>query len=69
MNHHTKLTETERKLIGVWKSEGLSNKDIARRLSRHISTIGRELTRNSCTQTVHVIYGTGRGQVPIKLNK
>ena len=45
---HKKLTATERQLLSVWKNEGLSNKECARRLSRHSSTIGRELSRNNC---------------------
>jgi IS30 family transposase len=47
MPKHKKLTQTERSLIGRWKDNGLSNKECARRLERHPSTIGRELTRNS----------------------
>jgi IS30 family transposase len=43
---HTKITESERKLLSAWKKEGLSNKHCAKRLRRHVSTIGRELTRN-----------------------
>lgn len=43
---HTKITKTERELLSQWKREGLSNKDCAKRLNRHVSTIGRELTRN-----------------------
>ena len=43
---HTKLTETDRKLLSQWKKEGLSNKECARRLGRHTATIGRELKRN-----------------------
>lgn len=37
----------ERDKIAVWKSEGLSNKEIAKRLGRDCSTVGREITRNS----------------------
>ena len=43
---HKKITKTERELLSQWKQEGLSNKDCAKRLNRHVSTIGRELTRN-----------------------
>lgn len=49
---HTKITETERVLLSQWKSEGLSNNDCAKRLGRHVSTIGRELTRNKTRVTV-----------------
>jgi IS30 family transposase len=43
---HKKITEIERALLSQWKKEGLSNKQCAKRLGRHVSTIGRELTRN-----------------------
>src|SRR3990167_1454081 len=49
---HTKLTATDRKLLSQWKKEGLSNNDCAKRLGRHISTIGRELTRNKMRVSV-----------------
>ena len=37
----------ERDEIAVLKSSGVSNKEIARKLGRHPSTIGREIKRNS----------------------
>ncbi|PIZ98804.1 MAG: hypothetical protein COX78_02720, partial [Candidatus Levybacteria bacterium CG_4_10_14_0_2_um_filter_35_8] len=43
---YKKLTKTERELLSQWKKEGLSNIQCANRLGRHVSTIGRELTRN-----------------------
>lgn len=43
---HKKLTSTERQLLSNWKKEGLSNKECAKRLGRHVSSIGRELKRN-----------------------
>jgi transposase, IS30 family len=43
---HKKLTSIERERLSVWKKEGLSNKECARRLGRHVSSIGRELKRN-----------------------
>jgi len=46
MGIYHKLTQTERELLGQWKGEGISNKECGRRLGRHASTIGRELTRN-----------------------
>ena len=49
---HTKLTETDRKLLSQWKKEGLSNKECARRLGRHVATIGRELKRNKTRVSV-----------------
>lgn len=47
MSKHTKLTSTDRKLLARWKEDGLSNKQCAKRLGRAVSTIGRELQRNS----------------------
>lgn len=46
MPTHRKLVLAERRLLGWWKGQGLSNKECARRLDRHCSTIGRELKRN-----------------------
>ena len=47
---HTKITQTERELLSQWKKEGLSNNECAKRLSRHVSTIGRELKRNKTVE-------------------
>lgn len=46
MSEHKKLTNTERQLLAQWKKKGLSNSECARRLDRHVTTIGRELKRN-----------------------
>lgn len=46
MKTHKKITYTERERLAIWKKERLSNKDCAKRLGRHVSTIGRELKRN-----------------------
>lgn len=43
---HTKITQTERELIGQWKKERIANKEIARRLDRPVLTVRRELKRN-----------------------
>ena len=40
------LKAHERDLIAVWRSKGLSNKQIAKRLNRSVSSIGREINRN-----------------------
>lgn len=45
--NHTKICQKERELLQSWKEKGLSNKECARRLGRHPSSIGRELKRNS----------------------
>ena len=47
MNKHTKLTKPERVLISEWIKEGLCGNEIAKRLGRDRSTIGREIKRNS----------------------
>ncbi|MBI3443283.1 IS30 family transposase [Candidatus Woesebacteria bacterium] len=44
---HKKIQDFERDKIAIWKSEGTSNKKIAKRLGRDTSTIGREIKRNS----------------------
>lgn len=44
---HRKLTKTERILIGQLKDKGYSNKRITKVLERSVSTIGREIKRNS----------------------
>ncbi len=46
MKKHKKVTATERERLSAWKKEGLSNIACAKRLSRSVSTIGRELKRN-----------------------
>jgi len=45
--HHRKMTPGERDKLARWKTQGRSNKECARRLGRHVSTIGRELKRNA----------------------
>lgn len=51
-----KLTEGERDLLAVWKAQGVSNKKCARKLGRHVGTIGRELKRNSFQDTYVAIH-------------
>jgi len=46
LSKHTKLTKSERVLISEWKKQGLCANEIAKRLGRARSTIGRELKRN-----------------------
>lgn len=57
---HKKITQAEREMLSRWKKEGLSNYDCAKRLGRHVSTIGRELNRNKIRVAVgkdwEVIY-------------
>lgn len=44
---YNKLTARERDLLAIWKAEGKSNTACAKILGRVVSTIGRELKRNS----------------------
>ena len=46
MSKHTKLTKPERVLISEWIKQELCGNEIAKRLGRDRSTIGRELKRN-----------------------
>lgn len=46
MKTHTKLTFSERKLISLWKSEGVSLRGCAKRLGRNHATVIREVGRN-----------------------
>jgi IS30 family transposase len=41
------LSLVEREEIAIWHAQKLGKAEIARRLGRHASTIGREITRNS----------------------
>lgn len=58
--HHTKITQKEQELISQWKKETIANKEIARRLSRPVLTIRRELKRNGTKVSIdkdwEVIY-------------
>lgn len=46
MQNYVRLSQAERQLIGVWKNQKISHKEIGRRLNRPTSTISREVTRN-----------------------
>lgn len=46
MNQYQQLTQDERYLIYELKTEGFSQREIARRITRHHSTISREISRN-----------------------
>jgi IS30 family transposase len=41
------LSLNEREQIAIWRAEGLSQREMARRLNRNVSSISRELKRNS----------------------
>jgi len=46
-NHHTKLTAQERDMIAIWIGGGIKLREIARRLTRSVSTISDEVKRNN----------------------
>ena len=46
MGSYKHLTLREREGIAVWKSRGLSLREIAEKLGRHASTLSREINRN-----------------------
>ncbi|MGC9385241.1 MAG: helix-turn-helix domain-containing protein [Kosmotogaceae bacterium] len=47
INKYRNIDKSERILIAQWLNQGESNKWIAKQLGRDVSTIGREITRNS----------------------
>lgn len=56
MKKSKKLTAWERDQIALYHTQHLSNKEIARRLNREVSTIGRELKRNRLGTTYVAIH-------------
>jgi transposase, IS30 family len=67
---------SERDKLARWKAQGVSNSECARRLGRHVSTIGRELKRNGWQGTYEAIHAqmealeraerSGQGKQPLK---
>ncbi len=57
--HHSKLTPRERDELARWKAQGVSNGECARRLGRHVSSIGRELKRNTWQGSYVAIHAQG----------
>lgn len=43
---YTQLSTEDRLKLEAWRVDGISNGEIARRLGKHVTTIGRELHRN-----------------------
>ncbi len=58
--HHSKLTIGERDQLACWKTQGVSNRECGRRLGRAVSTIGRELKRNSEHGVYAAIHAQGK---------
>ena len=54
------ITKTERILIAQWINAGKSNKWIARELDRSVSTIGREIKRNSLGNLYEPLLAQGK---------
>lgn len=50
---HTKITASERKLIAAWLQQGVSNKEIGRRLGRHPTSVTNEMKRNRFQRDIY----------------
>ena len=61
---YTRVTEEERKLIYRWRQDNTSRREIAQRLGRAASSIGRELVRNPATAGLPSETGAGEGAGP-----
>ncbi len=48
MSYYIQLTQEERYHISVLCKEGFSKAETAKKINRHISTVSRELNRNTC---------------------
>ncbi len=46
MQKHKKITPQERDKIAIWHSNGISLREIGRKLGRNVSSISREVNRN-----------------------
>ena len=56
MKKQKKLTAIERDQIALLHTQGISNSEVARRLGREMSTIGRELKQNRWGETYVAIH-------------
>lgn len=53
---YSHITSEERENIAIWKAQGVSNREVARRLKRDLSTVKREVKRNrSLTSGYYVV--------------
>lgn len=50
---YTKITASERKLIAAWLQQGVSNKEIGRRLGRHPTSVANEMKRNRFQRDIY----------------
>src|SRR3972149_2867607 len=62
MKIHKKLTAFERDQISLLHTQEISNSEIARRLGREVSTIGRELRRNRWGEAYVAIHAQNKAQ-------
>ena len=62
MKKQKKLTAWERDQIALYHTQRISNSEIARRLGRKVSTIGRELKRNRWGETYIAIHAQQQAQ-------
>jgi len=62
MKKQKKLTAFERDSIALYHTQRISNSEIARRLGREVSTIGRELKRNRWGEAYIAIHAQQRAQ-------
>src|SRR3990167_3584510 len=60
MKQYKRLSPSERDQLAIWKAERVSNKEIARRLQREVSTIGREVKRNAWGVHYVAIHAQGK---------
>jgi len=54
MKKYTRLSPQERDLLALWQAEHLSVRECARRLGRNVSSLSRELKRNSWKEEHYV---------------
>ena len=62
MRKQKKLSAFERDSIALYHTQGISNSEIARRLGREVSTIGRELKRNRWGETYVAIHAQNKAR-------
>jgi IS30 family transposase len=61
MSYYIQLTQEERYHISVLCKEGFSKTETAKKINRHISTISRELNRNTGKKECVIESGSTQG--------
>jgi IS30 family transposase len=64
--HHTKLTPAERDKLALSRAQGLSNREIGRRLGRSHTTIGAEIRQGGPAGGEYVAIRAQRPQLPAR---